>query len=85
MQVTFKRAFKVYETPQAFIEELNWTYIYPRECSYRIKPYVITSIRELLKDQGYKLWDWDVDSLDWQIQEVFMSLEIFGMIKSFNN
>lgn len=36
---------------------------------YGSKPYVTPSMRELLKDQGYKLWDWDVDTQDWQIQE----------------
>lgn len=70
---------KVYATPQAFLEEMNKVNGLIKNLTghtsalvrapYGSKPYVTPSMRELLKDQGYKLWDWDVDTQDWQIQE----------------
>ncbi|MDX1806102.1 MAG: polysaccharide deacetylase family protein [Paenisporosarcina sp.] len=70
---------KVYETPQAFLEEMKQVNGLIKNMTghtsalvrapYGSKPYVSQSMRELLKDQGYKLWDWDVDTQDWQIQE----------------
>ncbi len=70
---------KVYGTPQAFLEEMNKINGLIKNLTghtsalvrapYGSKPYVIPSMRELLKDQGYKLWDWDVDTQDWQIKE----------------
>ena len=36
---------------------------------YGSTPYVTRSIRELLKVEGYKMWDWDVDTVDWKIKE----------------
>lgn len=70
---------KVYETPQAFLEEMNKVNGLIKNLTghtsalvrapYGSKPYVTPSMRELLKDQDYKLWDWDVDTQDWQIQE----------------
>ena len=70
---------KVYGTPQTFIEEMNnvnglikgltgHTSSLVR-APYGSTPYVTPSMLELLKNQRYKLWDWDVDTLDWQIKE----------------
>ncbi|EPD50835.1 hypothetical protein HMPREF1210_02343 [Paenisporosarcina sp. HGH0030] len=36
---------------------------------YGSKPYVTSAMRSLLKKEGYKMWDWDVDTLDWKISE----------------
>lgn len=32
-------------------------------------PYLIDSYREALEKQGYILWDWDIDSNDWNLTE----------------
>lgn len=34
-----------------------------------VPPHVTSSMRELLKRNGYKMWDWDVDTVDWKIKE----------------
>lgn len=70
---------KVYRTPQAFIEEMNKVNSLIKNLTgltsslvrapYGSKPYLTPAMRELLKNQNYKLWDWDVDTLDWNIQE----------------
>lgn len=70
---------KVYGTPQSFIEEMNNVNRLIKDLTghtsslvrapYGSTPYVTPSMRELLKNQQYKLWDWDVDTLDWQIKE----------------
>lgn len=36
---------------------------------YGSTPHVTSSMRELLKRNGYKMWDWDVDTVDWKIKE----------------
>jgi|GEM_PF-3085794 len=36
---------------------------------YGSSPYVTPAMREALKSKGYKLWDWDVDTVDWSISE----------------
>lgn len=36
---------------------------------YGSYPYVTSSMRDLLKSRGYKMWDWDVDTVDWKINE----------------
>lgn len=33
---------------------------------YGSKPHVTPAMRAELKKRGYKMWDWDVDSLDWK-------------------
>lgn len=36
---------------------------------YGSTPHVTSSMRDLLKRNGYKMWDWDVDTVDWKIKE----------------
>ena len=36
---------------------------------YGSSPYVTPAMRSALKNSGYKLWDWDVDTVDWKYQE----------------
>lgn len=36
---------------------------------YGSYPYVTPSMRGLMKNEGYKMWDWDVDTVDWKITE----------------
>lgn len=36
---------------------------------YGSTPHVTSSMRGLLKSKGYKMWDWDVDTVDWKIKE----------------
>ena len=35
---------------------------------YGSSPYVTAGMRDALKNRGYKLWDWDVDTVDWKIK-----------------
>ncbi|WP_245827666.1 polysaccharide deacetylase [Paenisporosarcina indica] len=36
---------------------------------YGSSPYVTPAMRDALKSGGYKLWDWDVDTVDWKIND----------------
>ncbi len=82
---------KVYKTPQAFIEEMNKLNGLIKNVTghssslvrapYGSKPYVTAAMRELLKNQNYKLWDWDVDTMDWSIQEANY-LQILANVKA---
>ncbi|MGB3260900.1 polysaccharide deacetylase family protein [Paenisporosarcina sp.] len=70
---------KVYASAQAFVNEMkketemiqSLTGFKPTlvRTPYGSKPYVTSAMRGLLKQEGYKLWDWDVDTLDWQVNE----------------
>ena len=70
---------KVYASAPAFINEMKketemihtLTGFKPTlvRTPYGSKPYVTSAMRDLLKQEGYKLWDWDVDTLDWQVNE----------------
>ncbi|MHA0857732.1 polysaccharide deacetylase [Paenibacillus sp. CMAA1364] len=36
---------------------------------YGSKPYFTTAFRDKMLGDGYRLWDWNVDSMDWKFQE----------------
>jgi len=68
-----------YESEQSAVNEMNEarsalqsiagmdsTYI---RTPYGSIPYLMDSYREALEKQGYILWDWDIDSNDWNLTE----------------
>jgi len=70
---------KVYASSKAFIGEMNNTHDLIQKLTgqsssiarapYGSRPYVTKSMRNELVTHEYKLWDWDVDSLDWKYSE----------------
>ena len=56
---------------------------------YGSKPSVTTEMKNELKKQGYKMWDWDVDSNDWrytdsQYQEIVKNVRL-GVEKAYKS
>ena len=70
---------KVYATAGAFMKEMQTENDLLKKLTghtstlvrapYGSTPHVTLSMRELLKRNGYKMWDWDVDTVDWKIKE----------------
>ncbi|MBD7945865.1 polysaccharide deacetylase [Psychrobacillus sp. Sa2BUA9] len=70
---------KVYKNAQAFIDEINSGVSLIDQMTghssklirvpYGSKPHLTTPMKEKLKQQHYKLWDWDVDSNDWRYKD----------------
>lgn len=70
---------KVYATAGAFMKEMQTENSLLKKLTghtstlvrapYGSTPHVTSSMRVLLKRNGYKLWDWDVDTVDWKIKE----------------
>ncbi|MET0785341.1 MAG: polysaccharide deacetylase family protein, partial [Paenisporosarcina sp.] len=70
---------KVYGTASAFMKEMETEADLLKNLTghtstlvrapYGSTPYVTSTMRELLKINGYKMWDWDVDTIDWKIKE----------------
>ncbi len=67
---------KVYKTPKTFIDEMNeGTKMINKmtgndakllRVPYGSKPHVTPAMKKLLNQNGYKMWDWNVDSNDWK-------------------
>ncbi|WP_342513135.1 polysaccharide deacetylase family protein [Sporosarcina sp. FSL K6-1522] len=67
---------KVYESPETFIEEMNeGTQLIQQitgneakllRVPYGSKPHVTPAMKRQLNVNGYKMWDWHVDSNDWR-------------------
>ena len=78
---------KVYQSPEALLNEMNKT----RETLYAItgidsrlirvpygsKPYLTEDFRNILANNNFQLWDWNVDSNDWR----YSSEEIVSTVK----
>lgn len=70
---------KVYASTKNFMEEMNTARDLIQKLTdnqpvisrapYGSKPYVTADMRSELTANGYKLWDWDVDSNDWRYKE----------------
>jgi peptidoglycan/xylan/chitin deacetylase (PgdA/CDA1 family) len=70
---------KVYSTATSFVNEMDTESNLLKKLTghtstlvrapYGSQPYVTSLMRDLLKDKGYKMWDWDVDTVDWKIKE----------------
>ncbi len=67
---------KVYKSTKSFIDEMNeGTKIINKmtgndakllRVPYGSKPHVTPAMQKQLNQNGYKMWDWDVDSNDWK-------------------
>jgi len=67
---------KVYKTTKTFIDEMNEGTKLIQQITgqnakllrvpYGSKPHVTPTMQKQLNKFGYKMWDWDVDSLDWK-------------------
>ncbi len=70
---------KVYASASAFMKEMKVEADLLKKVTghtstlvrapYGSYPYVTSSMRGLMKNEGYKMWDWDVDTVDWKIKE----------------
>lgn len=70
---------KVYASASAFMKEMKTEADLLKKLTghtstlvrapYGSYPYVTPSMRGLMKNEGYKMWDWDVDTVDWKISE----------------
>ncbi|WP_203363012.1 polysaccharide deacetylase [Bacillus sp. REN10] len=70
------QANRLYRSPQSFIGEMNQTQQTIKQVTgqssmlirapYGSKPYLKQPYRNAMVQKGYRLWDWDVDSLDWK-------------------
>lgn len=70
---------KVYANAEAFMKEMQTENGLLKKLTghtstlvrapYGSTPHVTSSMRDLLKRNGYKMWDWDVDTVDWKIKE----------------
>ncbi|WP_338751042.1 polysaccharide deacetylase [Bacillus sp. FJAT-52991] len=67
---------RLYRSPQSFMSEMNQTQQTVKQVTgqssvlirapYGSKPYLKQPYRNAMAQKGYRLWDWDVDSLDWK-------------------
>jgi len=57
------------QTEAKLIQKINGHTSVLVRAPYGSSPYVTPAMREALKSNGYKLWDWDVDTVDWSISE----------------
>jgi peptidoglycan/xylan/chitin deacetylase (PgdA/CDA1 family) len=48
---------------------------------YGSKPYMKKPLRDALAKEGFKMWDWDVDTLDWKYNRIMPS-KITSRVKS---
>lgn len=70
---------KFYKSPSTALAEMNKANQYIKKITgvsstlirppYGSKPYFTQSYRDKVLNQGYHLWDWNVDSEDWKYQE----------------
>lgn len=70
---------KVYKSTKSFIDEMNeGTELINKmtgndakllRVPYGSKPHVTPAMKKLLNQNGYKMWDWDVDSNDWKYSD----------------
>lgn len=70
------QANRLYRSPQSFMGEMNQTQQTVKQISgqssilirapYGSKPYLKQPYRDAMVKKGYRLWDWDIDSLDWK-------------------
>ena len=90
---------KVYKSPQTFIEEMNEGTQLIREMTgndakllrvpYGSTPHVTSAMKRQLNINGYKMWDWHVDSNDWrytdqQVGEIVKNVRN-GVQQSYNS
>jgi len=71
--------YKLYASTKAFMGEMQTEFNLIKNLTghssvlvrapYGSNPYVTSSMRSALKNESYKLWDWDVDTVDWQIKD----------------
>lgn len=81
----------LYQTPDSFMNEVNTSLAIIKELSgqnsklirapYGSSPYVTPAMRNALAANGYKLWDWNVDSEDWKYS-VNQTGQILANVKS---
>jgi peptidoglycan-N-acetylglucosamine deacetylase len=55
------------QTEDALVQKLTGHSSVLVRAPYGSSPYVTPGMRDTLRNSGYKLWDWDVDTVDWQI------------------
>jgi len=55
------------QTEAALIDKLTGHSSILVRAPYGSSPYVTSGMRDALRNTGYRLWDWDVDTVDWQI------------------
>ena len=70
---------KVYASTNAFMNEMSSGAALIKDLTdsdpilirapYGSKPHVTKAMKNELKKQGYKMWDWDVDSNDWEYSD----------------
>ncbi|OAB36009.1 polysaccharide deacetylase [Paenibacillus glacialis] len=75
---------KFYKSPSAALAEMDKDNQYIEKITgvrstlirppYGSKPYFTQSFRNKVLGQGYHLWDWNVDSLDWKYKEATASI-----------
>lgn len=75
--VTHKKE-KFYQSPAAAYKEMNQCLSTLQTISgsesvlirvpYGSKPYMTEAYRAKVDEHGYKMWDWNIDSLDWKFQ-----------------
>lgn len=69
-------AKKIYQSPQTFVQEMNTTLDFIKQTTgvasklirapYGSKPYITPPFQAASDQQGFILWDWNIDSEDWK-------------------
>lgn len=67
---------KVYRSPKAFVEEMNQAISYIEDVTgirthlvrapYGSHPYVTSAFKQAADEEGFILWDWNIDTVDWK-------------------
>ncbi|QTM98277.1 polysaccharide deacetylase family protein [Sediminibacillus dalangtanensis] len=84
-----------YKSEQAALEEMTASQKTLQEITgiqsnlirtpYGSVPYLTESFREVLDNNGFKVWDWNVDSSDWSLSDEEYVDRVIGQIEKLDN
>ena len=70
---------KIYQSPKTVVAEMNQTLNTIKEITgidtsfirtpYGSAPYMTAPYKKAVNDQGYQMWDWNIDSKDWYYRD----------------
>ncbi|MFC7391759.1 polysaccharide deacetylase family protein [Scopulibacillus cellulosilyticus] len=63
-----KSALHEMQKDQSVVEKITGEKTHMVRTPYGSFPYLLDSDRSLMESHGFKIWDWDIDSKDWQLK-----------------
>lgn len=73
------------KTGQATLEAISGVYSHLIRVPYGSVPYMKPSYFEAVYTEGFKLWDWNVDSKDWKYHSEKYVLHVLDQLEAFSN